>query len=135
MATVARVSGRRARDSLRRNYNSAVRTSIFWDIQLRLARIQVNQASGVVRIEAIYRGRVQGVGFRYTTRSVARRFSVTGFVKNLSNGHVQLVAKGPNDEVDRFLEAIAEAMPENIRDVQITRLAAVGEFSAFEIAF
>jgi acylphosphatase len=48
---------------------------------------------------------------------------------------VQLVAKGPNDEVDRFLEAIAEAMPENIRDVQITRLAAVGEFSAFEIAF
>ena len=44
--------------------------------------------------EVYYQGRVQGVGFRYAVRSLARRFAVDGFVRNLSDGRVELVAEG-----------------------------------------
>ena len=56
------------------------------------------------RCEIYYSGRVQGVGFRYTVRSIAGRFAVTGFVKNLRDGRVQLVAEGLAEEIQRFLE-------------------------------
>ena len=56
-------------------------------------------ASGVEQREIHYSGRVQGVGFRYTVRSLASRTAVTGFVKNLPDGRVQLVVEGPPDEI------------------------------------
>ena len=58
----------------------------------------------------IYRGRVQGVGFRYTTRDVAGGFAVAGFVRNLSDGSVELVAEGEADQVEAFLAAIEDRM-------------------------
>jgi acylphosphatase len=57
-----------------------------------------------------YRGRVQGVGFRYTTQTVARGFPVTGYVRNLSNGQVEVVAEGEADKVDAFLNAVGERL-------------------------
>jgi acylphosphatase len=53
-----------------------------------------------------YEGRVQGVGFRYTVKNLAREFEVSGTVANLPDGRVELVASGDSDEVDAFLEAI-----------------------------
>ena len=50
-----------------------------------------------------YDGRVQGVGFRYTVRSLAARFDVTGFVRNLPDGRVHLVVEGDAGEIDGFL--------------------------------
>ena len=50
--------------------------------------------------EVYYAGRVQGVGFRYTVRSLAARFDVTGFVRNLPDGRVHLVVEGAADEID-----------------------------------
>ena len=47
-----------------------------------------------VRRRLIYQGRVQGVGFRYTVASIARRFPVTGYVKNLPDGNVELAVDG-----------------------------------------
>lgn len=58
----------------------------------------------------IYTGRVQGVGFRYTAQRVAQGFSVTGYVKNLPNGAVELVAEGEADIVQMFLAAVAQRM-------------------------
>ena len=55
--------------------------------------------------EVYYAGRVQGVGFRYTVRSLAARFDVTGFVRNLPDGRVHLVVEGDAGEIDAFLEA------------------------------
>ena len=50
-----------------------------------------------------YSGRVQGVGFRYTVRTLATRFAVTGFVRNLADGRVQLVVEGgPGEGAGRF---------------------------------
>ena len=56
-----------------------------------------------------FKGRVQGVGFRFTCRSLATGFSVTGYVKNLADGRVELVAEGERPEVEAFLKAIEES--------------------------
>ena len=87
-----------------------------------------------VRCEVHYTGRVQGVGFRFNAQWIARGFAVTGFVRNLSDGRVQLVAEGEAAEVDRFLAKIADSMGGNISHADTRRLNATGEFSAFEIA-
>lgn len=51
-------------------------------------------------------GHVQGVGFRYSTLDVARQFRVTGYVMNLPDGAVEIVAEGPSSEVAAFLAAL-----------------------------
>lgn len=56
-----------------------------------------------------YEGRVQGVGFRYTCKQVARGFDVVGWVRNLPDGRVELQCSGEREEVEAFLEAIAES--------------------------
>lgn len=85
------------------------------------------------RRQAIYTGHVQGVGFRETTRRLAEGFEVTGFVKNLSDGRVELIAEGLPSELDRFLAAVAERMEGRIRNVTVDVRPAVGEFTGFSI--
>jgi acylphosphatase len=92
-------------------------------------------ASPNERRQVIYHGRVQGVGFRYTARHIAQSHAVTGFVKNLDDGSVQLVAEGSPDVLDRFLAEIASRMGRNIRRADVAASAATGEFSAFDIAY
>jgi len=63
-----------------------------------------------------YRGRVQGVGFRYTTLGIARGYSVAGYVCNLPDGQVELWAEGEADQVDLFLDAVQQQMADNIHE-------------------
>lgn len=60
-------------------------------------------------VQVFYEGRVQGVGFRYTTRRTAAGFDVVGHVRNLPDGRVEMVACGEADEVDAFLQALRES--------------------------
>ena len=60
------------------------------------------------RAVVFFSGHVQGVGFRFTCRGLAAGFSVTGHVKNLANGRVELVAEGERREVEAFIQAIRE---------------------------
>ncbi len=62
----------------------------------------------------LYQGRVQGVGFRFTTVALAAGYVVAGSVRNLPTGDVELVAEGAVDQVDGFLAAVAERMAGNI---------------------
>jgi acylphosphatase len=78
-------------------------------------------------------GNVQGVGFRFTTRSVAAGFEVAGFVRNLSNGSVELVVEGGNAEVENFLEILCDRMDKNIDREEVRESAATGEFSGFDV--
>lgn len=73
----------------------------------------------VVCKRAVYEGRVQGVGFRYTACSVARGFAVAGYVRNLPTGAVELVAEGVAAEVQAFLDELARARAENIRHTTV----------------
>lgn len=59
----------------------------------------------------IFEGRVQGVGFRYTVKDLARSFDVCGWVKNLPEGTVELQAMGEPDELDAFLLEISQESP------------------------
>ena len=63
----------------------------------------------MVSKRVFYEGRVQGVGFRYTVRSLATGYEVVGWVKNLIDGRVELEVQGDADEVDAFLEAILDS--------------------------
>ncbi|HTN75925.1 MAG TPA: acylphosphatase [Pirellulaceae bacterium] len=89
--------------------------------------------SSVQRRTVHYTGHVQGVGFRYNVVSVAQRFAVTGFVQNLPDRRVLLVAEGMPAELDGLLAAVAERMENHIRSVQVDITAASGEFFRFEI--
>lgn len=61
------------------------------------------------RVTVLYSGRVQGVGFRVTARYLACGYEVTGMVRNLSNGQVELVAEGTRAELEAFLTGVAES--------------------------
>ena len=80
----------------------------------------------------LYQGHVQGVGFRYTARSVAHGFAVAGFVRNLADGRVELVAEGEAAEVERFLDALARQMAEYVENRHEQDQAVQG-YTTFEI--
>jgi acylphosphatase len=73
----------------------------------------------MVRRRVYYSGQVQGVGFRYTSRRLARDYAVGGYVRNLPDGRVELVAEGDQAEVDALLEVISQRLREHIRDIQL----------------
>ncbi len=80
-----------------------------------------------------YSGHVQGVGFRAATRGIAQRFQVTGWVKNLDDGRVQLVVEGSEPEVARFLDAVTKRWEKNITKQENKTSDATGEFKTFEV--
>lgn len=81
---------------------------------------------------AHFSGMVQGVGFRFTTERVARHFEVTGFVRNLPNGKVEVVAEGEEQVLQDFLQAVRDSdMSHYIRDVQTDWTKAEGRFKEF----
>ncbi|MCX5683172.1 MAG: acylphosphatase [Planctomycetota bacterium] len=81
-----------------------------------------------------YLGRVQGVGFRYVVRNLARDAGLVGFVKNLRDGRVELLVEGQDAAVERYLADVAEAMREYIGEVQILDEPPGDQFDAFRIA-
>ena len=86
------------------------------------------------RMMVLYSGRVQGVGFRYQTRQVSAGFEVTGQVRNLPDGRVELVAEGSQPELEEFLEAIRQSgLKGFIRNEEVTWSDPRGEFRGFTI--
>lgn len=63
-----------------------------------------------IAVKVIFKGRVQGVGFRYQTCQIAQRFQITGSVKNLKDGSVELIAQGEKKVVDSFIQSVQMAM-------------------------
>ena len=87
------------------------------------------------RIQAYFSGHVQGVGFRFTTLDIADRFpGITGFVRNLADGRVEVVAEGAEERVNAFIAAVEDAMGRYIHGVAKKQVPATGEFSNFTLA-
>ena len=86
------------------------------------------------RMHVLYSGRVQGVGFRYQTKRQATGFEVSGTVRNLLDGRVELVAEGERSELEEFRKAIRECgLGPMIRNEDVTWVEATGGFRGFEI--
>jgi acylphosphatase len=63
----------------------------------------------MVAKRVFYEGRVQGVGFRFSIKSIATGYDVVGLVKNLIDGRVELEIQGEESEVEEFLQAILDS--------------------------
>ncbi|SVA60165.1 uncharacterized protein METZ01_LOCUS113019, partial [marine metagenome] len=89
----------------------------------------------LVRVHVHYSGRVQGVGFRYTVRSLVPGYDVLGTIRNLPDGRVELVAEGERAELEEFLQAVRDSgLRRNIQDEDIVWEEAQDKFRGFEIA-
>lgn len=82
-----------------------------------------------------FSGRVQGVGFRLTTQIMSRTRPVTGYVKNLPNGEVELIVEGSGAVLDEFLDALSAKMAHHITDTRVAVGPATGEFETFGIRY
>jgi acylphosphatase len=81
-----------------------------------------------------YSGRVQGIGFRHTVKTVTMGFEVTGTVRNLPDGRVELVAEGRREELEAFRDAIRnEGLAGFIQSEQVHYGSAQNEFRGFDI--
>ena len=80
-----------------------------------------------------FSGRVQGVGFRYTTLQVAREYEVSGWVKNLADGRVQLEVEGKTEEVTAFIDALEQRMHGYVRKTERSADVRPAQFSGFTI--
>lgn len=90
-------------------------------------------APSPVRRTIFYSGGVQGVGFRFKAEQIAGTLPVTGFVRNLVDGRVELVAEGIESDLDRLQQSVQEAFAGNIRCVEASASPATGEFAGFSI--
>ncbi len=80
-----------------------------------------------------YSGHVQGVGFRYAASQIAREFEVTGYVRNLTDGRVQIELEGRPGELSGYAEALEERMHGYIRKVERATGRRPAAFTSFEI--
>ena len=85
---------------------------------------------------AIFEGRVQGVGFRYAVKDIAKGFDVIGWVKNLPDGTVELHINGEEEEVEEFIKEIVEesAMAHNIKNMHARETDLLENIRGFTIA-
>jgi acylphosphatase len=88
----------------------------------------------IVCKRALYAGQVQGVGFRATARMIAAGHPVAGYVRNLPDGRVELVAEGEPDTVTAFLEEVGRRMGFLVSDTRIEDIAPQG-FPGFTIRY
>jgi len=82
-----------------------------------------------------YSGRVQGIGFRYTVADMASYRKVLGWVKNLDDARVEVVAEADEDTLNIFLQQVNQHFSRYIQNADIEWLPASGEFRDFSVKF
>lgn len=86
------------------------------------------------RLQVNYSGTVQGVGFRYTVKTLALGYEVAGTIRNLPDGRVELVVEGSRAELEAFQQAVrASGLRRLIQQEQVSWSEARGGFCGFEI--
>ena len=78
-------------------------------------------------------GRVQGVGFRFTARQVAERYELTGFVRNTSDGKVEMLLQGEEQDIDCAIDDLQQTFL--VRDTQIEQVEVNSSYDNFDVTF
>lgn len=95
--------------------------------------IQTNEPH-IKAVLTLIRGRVQGVGFRYEARSVARSLGIFGWISNLPDGGVESYSEGPDVAVDRYVQWLKHGPPEaHVDSIDITERSPKGKYTSFNI--
>ena len=87
------------------------------------------------RMHILYSGRVQGVGFRFTAESAAIESGIQGWVKNLGDGRVEIMAEAEEEALKAFLNKIRQSFSRYIQDEDLRWSEAADEFQDFQIRF
>ena len=96
--------------------------------------LNVMPVSGDRRVRLIVSGRVQGVSFRAYTERMARSLGLTGWIRNLPSGQVEILAEGPADVLEKLVDwAHHGPSLARVESVEIERLEPTGEFADFRI--
>ena len=85
------------------------------------------------QVHVFYTGTVQGIGFRYTIVTLAQKLNLCGWVRNLPDGRVEMVAEGAEETVEKLCQIIEEHFAGYIRNKEKTWNPHSGEFKSFEI--
>ncbi len=88
-----------------------------------------------IRRIAYFNGNVQGIGFRYTACQIAKGHAVVGYVKNLLDGRVEIIAEGLPQDVDRFVANVEQIMKSYIEFTTSTDSTATAEYASFGIEY
>ncbi len=84
------------------------------------------------KVKATVSGHIQSVGYRARVIDIAKAFGLTGFVQNLNDGRVRIIAESDNGNIDRFLDAIRiKNTLINVHDVEVEHSDATGDFDDF----
>jgi acylphosphatase len=83
----------------------------------------------------IFSGNVQGVGFRFTANRMAGRHQLTGYVRNLSDGTVEMLAQGKAEDIDDCIKDIKGSLRGYVRDVEIEKVPPNPKYTDFTITF
>ncbi|MEI7998069.1 MAG: acylphosphatase [Candidatus Omnitrophota bacterium] len=89
----------------------------------------------MVRAHVIFSGTVQGVGFRFTTQRFASNLRLTGWVKNLPDGRVELVCEGAREQVENLLYKLDKSFDGHITHRDIDWLDARRSFTGFDVTY
>ncbi len=83
----------------------------------------------------IFKGRVQGVGFRFIALDIANRYNLTGRVCNLLDGTVEMIVQGPSEDIIDYLRDIKEAFGSYISETKIEEIPLNSQYKDFKITF
>ena len=83
----------------------------------------------------VFAGRVQGVGFRFTSLRAANRYGLTGRVCNLPNGSVEMIAQGRSDDIDDCIRDIQESFSGYIAETEVEEIGFDSQYKDFKITF
>lgn len=83
----------------------------------------------------IFSGRVQGVGFRFTAHNIANRYQLVGWVRNLADGTVEMIAQGDADDVSDCIRDISEYFSGYVNDAKVEEIPVDPQHTNFKITF
>ena len=83
----------------------------------------------------VFAGRVQGVGFRFTAHALANRYQLAGFVRNLMDGTVEMIAQGSPDDIEDCIRDIEGSYHDSIRETKTEEIPVDPSFRDFKITF
>jgi acylphosphatase len=86
-------------------------------------------------VHTIFTGQVQGVGFRFTALNIANRYQLTGMVRNMPDGSVEMIVQGPADDIDNCVSDIKKSFGGYIREIKKQEIPYDPQYKDFKITF